>query len=89
MQERLISDDNPRARTVAWLISLYLEAFPGKGREDMSLDFFEAGVLDREEAEALSGFRKKGEFSQALVARRRARRGARASQTRPAPPPQD
>jgi hypothetical protein len=43
-----------------------------------AVDLYEAGVLDREEAEYLSGAKTKQEFAQVLVEGRRKRRAAAA-----------
>lgn len=59
---------------IASLVAIYRRTFPRRGAMTMALDFFEAGILDREDALELVGIQRRREFSHGLVARRKARR---------------
>jgi hypothetical protein len=56
------------------LVAAYKRAFPSHNGMEMALDFFEAGVLERDEALAIIGTPRRREFSHRIVERRRARR---------------
>lgn len=74
MQEMLPLPDDAR---VASLAAIYRRVFPRRTGMEMALDFFEAGVIERDEALRIVGIQRRREFSQSIVARRRARRGSR------------